>query len=158
VVRIPTVRLTATMDTRRYPPAMTPDLSRRPAAIVAAAGLTALLAVGFAAYAVNTGTNGHPTAVMFSVGAVIFAALAATSVGVWFGNIAAQVLAAGLGVVLVFAGISLMLQTSILARLAGVQDLGILALLTGAALAGLVLVPQASRDWFLYERPKVTRT
>jgi hypothetical protein len=131
-----------------------PDLSRRPAEVVAASILVAIMAAGFAAFALDAGPNGHSPALAVIVGLLIFAAIGLTAVGVWLGNIAAQVIAAGFGLALIFGGISLMLNTSILARLAGIQDVGILALLTGAALAGLVLVPQSSRDWFMYEKAK----
>jgi hypothetical protein len=147
------------MDTDRHTAPMTPDLSRRPAAVVAASILVAILSVGFAAFAIDAGPNagGYPTVLVILVGWLIFASIGLTAVGVWLGNIAAQVVTAGFGLALIFGGISLMLHTSILARLAGVQDVGILALLTGAALVGLVLVPQSSRDWFLYEKVKATR-
>jgi len=137
---------------------MTPDLSRRPGAIVAASIISGLLAVLVTLLAVGAAAQ-LPPLDLRDIGLLagllfVLGAIGAATVGVWQGWMWAQVVAGGLGLILTLGGVYLMAQTSVLARLAGVQNFGMLVLLVGAALAGTVLVPASSRDWFAYVRPK----
>jgi hypothetical protein len=121
---------------------------RMPGAIAAALILLAVLTIltGIFALFVVAGTAKIE---FIAVYGVAFLASAYSMVGTWFGWLPAMVTSVGLGGVLVLGGLFLAVYPDLAIRLLGYDTLGYVIAGAGALLAGLVVVPQASRDWFL---------
>lgn len=132
---VPPARQSAPVQNRRVPATIVTVVLL----LIASAVLAALL--GMSAY-----DDGEPS------GAFLYAVVAACSilgaVGSWRGWEVGRTLAVIVGAGSVLSGLSVVTSSNLAVRLLDYDDLALLVLGLGAALIGLVVVPQSSRDWF----------
>lgn len=130
-----------------------PSHARMPAPIAAVLLLSAVIAAFFGLATLGgIGGTDYDTATAFDAGA--FAVFGYIAFGSWRGWRPAQALGVLTGAALVIGGMYLALASTrdLAARLYGYDNLGLVGALIGLVLAGLLVVPARSRDWFTYER------
>jgi len=109
-------------------------------------GILALIVIVTALAVIGAAGRGDGTE--FVVYGLSAAGAAYAGYGCWMRHRTAQLVAIAEGVVLIFYGLYTIATSTVLQRLAGVQDFAYLLLFLGAGVAGLVVVPASSRSWF----------